>query len=126
MSQNGKLIPNLDQNSTKILNLTVLQRMDPYIEEILITAAHVSFYEFNVDINQWVWFRFLFFFLSHLTFMLQFVRETVLECPAKVSIYSNESEKYRQAYCSFILSRNFLAFPTASDLSIDFYEFVYL
>ncbi|KAK9068558.1 hypothetical protein SSX86_012673 [Deinandra increscens subsp. villosa] len=53
MSQNGKLIPNLDQNSTKILNLTVLQRMDPYIEEILITAAHVTFYEFNVDINQW-------------------------------------------------------------------------
>ncbi|KAI3677033.1 hypothetical protein L1987_86651 [Smallanthus sonchifolius] len=53
MSQNGKLIPNLDQNSTKILNLTVLQRMDPYIEEILITAAHVTFYEFNVDVNQW-------------------------------------------------------------------------
>ncbi|KAJ9558895.1 hypothetical protein OSB04_013509 [Centaurea solstitialis] len=53
MSQNGKLMPNLDQNSTKILNLTVLQRMDPYIEEILITAAHVTFYEFNVDLNQW-------------------------------------------------------------------------
>ncbi|MFS8004727.1 putative mRNA-decapping enzyme subunit 1, PH-like domain superfamily [Helianthus anomalus] len=53
MSQSGKLMPNLDQNSTKILNLTVLQRMDPYIEEILITAAHVTFYEFNVDLNQW-------------------------------------------------------------------------
>ncbi|KAK9079214.1 hypothetical protein SSX86_000884 [Deinandra increscens subsp. villosa] len=53
MSQTGKLMPNLDQNSTKILNLTVLQRMDPYIEEILITAAHVTFYEFNVDLNQW-------------------------------------------------------------------------
>ncbi|XP_071720687.1 mRNA-decapping enzyme-like protein isoform X2 [Rutidosis leptorrhynchoides] len=53
MSQNGKLMPNLDQNSTKILNLTVLQRMDPYIEQILITAAHVTFYEFNVDLNQW-------------------------------------------------------------------------
>ncbi|KAK1426204.1 hypothetical protein QVD17_14873 [Tagetes erecta] len=53
MSQNGKLIPNLDRNSTKILNLTVLQRIDPYIEEILITAAHVTFYGFNVDINQW-------------------------------------------------------------------------
>ncbi|XP_076893655.1 mRNA-decapping enzyme-like protein [Bidens hawaiensis] len=51
--QSGKLMPNLDQNSTKILNLTVLQRMDPYIEEILITAAHVTFYEFNVDLNQW-------------------------------------------------------------------------
>lgn len=54
MSQTGKLMPNLDQNSTKVLNLTVLQRMDPYIEEILITAAHVTFYEFNIDLNQWV------------------------------------------------------------------------
>ncbi|KVI08309.1 Dcp1-like decapping [Cynara cardunculus var. scolymus] len=53
MSQSGKLMPNLDQNSTKVLNLTVLQRMDPYIEEILITAAHVTFYEFNVELNQW-------------------------------------------------------------------------
>ncbi|XP_071697952.1 mRNA-decapping enzyme-like protein [Rutidosis leptorrhynchoides] len=53
MSQSGKLMPNIDQNSTKILNLTVLQRMDPYIEEILITAAHVTFYEFNVELNQW-------------------------------------------------------------------------
>ncbi|GFZ08889.1 decapping 1 [Actinidia rufa] len=54
MSQSGKLMPNLDQNSTKLLNLTVLQRIDPYIEEILITAAHVTFYEFNIDLNQWV------------------------------------------------------------------------
>ncbi|PSS01601.1 MRNA-decapping enzyme-like protein [Actinidia chinensis var. chinensis] len=53
MSQSGKLMPNLDQNSTKLLNLTVLQRIDPYIEEILITAAHVTFYEFNIDLNQW-------------------------------------------------------------------------
>nr|CAD1838642.1 unnamed protein product [Ananas comosus var. bracteatus] len=29
MSQNGKLLPNLDQHSTKALNLTVLQRIDP-------------------------------------------------------------------------------------------------
>ncbi|KAH9699639.1 mRNA-decapping enzyme-like protein [Citrus sinensis] len=40
MSQNGKLMPNLDQQSTKLLNLTVLQRINPFIEEILITAAH--------------------------------------------------------------------------------------
>ncbi|VVA90489.1 unnamed protein product [Arabis nemorensis] len=53
MSQNGKLIPNLDQNSTKVLNLTVLQRIDPNIEEILITAAHVTFYEFNIELSQW-------------------------------------------------------------------------
>ncbi|GAB2272156.1 hypothetical protein Dimus_006976 [Dionaea muscipula] len=53
MTQNGKLLPNLDQNSTKILNLTVLQRIDPCIEEILLTVAHVAFYEFNIDLNQW-------------------------------------------------------------------------
>ncbi|CAI0391412.1 unnamed protein product [Linum tenue] len=53
MSQPGKLMPNLDQQSTKVLNLTVLQRMDPFIEEILITAAHVTFYEFNIDSSQW-------------------------------------------------------------------------
>ncbi|KAF7823208.1 mRNA-decapping enzyme-like protein [Senna tora] len=53
MSQNGKLMPNLDQQSTKLLNLTVLQRIDPFVEEILITAAHVTFYEFNIDLSQW-------------------------------------------------------------------------
>ncbi|MFS8020226.1 putative protein kinase CAMK-CDPK family [Helianthus anomalus] len=54
MSQTGKLMPNLDQNSTKILNLTILQRMDLYIEEMSITAAHVTFYEFNVNLSQWL------------------------------------------------------------------------
>ncbi|XP_048234141.1 mRNA-decapping enzyme-like protein [Ricinus communis] len=53
MSQNGKLMPNIDQQSTKLLNLTVLQRIDPFVEEILITAAHVTFYEFNIDLSQW-------------------------------------------------------------------------
>ncbi|GAU16119.1 hypothetical protein TSUD_339900 [Trifolium subterraneum] len=53
MSQTKKLTPNLDQHSTKILNLTVLQRMDPFIDEILFTAAHVSFYDFNIETNQW-------------------------------------------------------------------------
>ncbi|KAJ6778467.1 TRANSCRIPTION FACTOR SMIF DECAPPING ENZYME DCP1, partial [Salix koriyanagi] len=53
MSQTRKLTPNLDQQSTKMLNLTVLQRMDPFIEEILITAAHVTFYAFNIETNQW-------------------------------------------------------------------------
>ncbi|KAL9416542.1 hypothetical protein AB3S75_039689 [Citrus x aurantiifolia] len=53
MSQNGKLMPNLDQQSTKLLNLAVLRRIDPFIEEILITAAHVTFYEFNIDLSIW-------------------------------------------------------------------------
>ncbi|GAB4856316.1 hypothetical protein Ancab_014244 [Ancistrocladus abbreviatus] len=37
MSQGGKLLPNLEQNGAKILNLTVLQRIDPCIEGILMT-----------------------------------------------------------------------------------------
>ncbi|OVA06054.1 Dcp1-like decapping [Macleaya cordata] len=53
MTQSGKLTPNLDKESTKILNLTVLQRIDPNIEEILITAAHVTFYEFNIQLSEW-------------------------------------------------------------------------
>lgn len=47
-------MPNLDQQTTKVLYLTVLQRMDPYIEHILITAAHVTFYAFDIHLNQWV------------------------------------------------------------------------
>ncbi|KAJ6968411.1 mRNA-decapping enzyme-like protein [Populus alba] len=53
MSQTGKLMPHLDQQSTKVLNLTVLQRMDTFIEEILNTAAHVTLYAFNIETNQW-------------------------------------------------------------------------
>ncbi|XP_039018897.1 mRNA-decapping enzyme-like protein [Hibiscus syriacus] len=49
----SKLLPNLDQQSTKLLNLTVLRRIDPFIEEILFTAAHVAFYDFNIDLSQW-------------------------------------------------------------------------
>lgn len=65
MAQNGKLRPNLDQQSTKLLNLTVLQRIDPFIDEILITATHVTFYEFNTDLSEWVcFFIFLEIFLS--------------------------------------------------------------
>ncbi|KAK7284831.1 hypothetical protein RJT34_19584 [Clitoria ternatea] len=53
MSQTKKLTPNLDQQTTKVLNLTVLQRMDPFVDEILFTAAHVAFYDFNIETNQW-------------------------------------------------------------------------
>ncbi|CAN0879435.1 mRNA-decapping enzyme-like protein [Linum grandiflorum] len=53
MAQNGKLMPNLDHKTTKLLNLTVLQRIDPFIEEILITVAHVTLYQFNIDTSQW-------------------------------------------------------------------------
>lgn len=48
--QNGRLI---NQESTWELNRTVLQRIDHYIEDILITAGHVTLYEFDVDTCQW-------------------------------------------------------------------------
>ncbi|KAG6508635.1 hypothetical protein ZIOFF_034015 [Zingiber officinale] len=53
MLQSRKPVPNLDQQSTKALNLTVLQRADAFVEEILLTATHVALYAFSVEINQW-------------------------------------------------------------------------
>ncbi|XP_051142828.1 mRNA-decapping enzyme-like protein isoform X2 [Andrographis paniculata] len=53
MSKSGKLMPNLDEKTTKSLNLTVLQRCDSAVEEILMTVAHVAMYELNVDAKQW-------------------------------------------------------------------------
>ncbi|MCO5571847.1 hypothetical protein L7F22_025595 [Adiantum nelumboides] len=50
MVQNGRLI---NQESTLELNRTVLQRVDHHIEDILITAGHVTLYEFDVDACQW-------------------------------------------------------------------------
>jgi hypothetical protein len=81
MSQNGKLMPNLDQQSTKLLNLTVLQRIDPFVEEILITAAHVTFYEFNIDLSQWV--RIFPPFSNHFSSLLDFSLIIVFDCCAE-------------------------------------------
>ncbi|XP_010549599.1 PREDICTED: mRNA-decapping enzyme-like protein isoform X2 [Tarenaya hassleriana] len=53
MSQSGKLTPNLDPETTKQINLSVLQRFDRHIEEILFTAAHVALYEFDTESCQW-------------------------------------------------------------------------
>jgi hypothetical protein len=41
----------MDAEGTRLLNLTVLQRLDPAVEDILITAAHVTLYDFNIDLN---------------------------------------------------------------------------
>ncbi|CAN6165749.1 unnamed protein product [Urochloa humidicola] len=51
----AKVTPNLqvDGEGTRTLNLTVLQRLDPAVEDILITAAHVTLYDFDTDVNQW-------------------------------------------------------------------------
>lgn len=37
----------------------VLQRLDPAIEDFLITPAHVMLNDFSIDLNQWVSHRFL-------------------------------------------------------------------
>lgn len=44
----------IDQNKAKAMNLGVLQRNDPAIEEILATASHVTLYEFDLDKKCWV------------------------------------------------------------------------
>lgn len=75
-------MPNLDQQSTKLLNLTVLQRIDPFVEEILITAAHVTFYEFNIDLSQWVRSFSPPFFLCFLS-LVSFSLNVVFDCFAE-------------------------------------------
>ena len=52
----AKVTPNLamDEEGTRMLNLTVLQRLDPAVEDILITAGHVTLYDFDTNLNQWV------------------------------------------------------------------------
>ncbi|KAJ3681549.1 hypothetical protein LUZ60_016038 [Juncus effusus] len=42
-----------DEEITKSLNMTVLRRRDPYVEDILITAPHVVMYEYDLQLNQW-------------------------------------------------------------------------
>lgn len=49
-----KVKPNLDQKITKHLNLTVLQRIDPCVQEIIAGATHVAIYEFDIDASEWV------------------------------------------------------------------------
>eukprot|EP01018_Ginkgo_biloba_P028780 Gb_03838 [translate_table: standard] len=53
MAQNGKIMPQLNQQGTNESNLTVLQRIDRYVEEILTTASHVTLYDFNMELTQW-------------------------------------------------------------------------
>ena len=50
----SKPAPHLDQQSTKLHNLSVLQRMDPAVEDVLATAVHVVLYEFDVEEMSWV------------------------------------------------------------------------
>jgi len=94
----AKVTPNLavDGEGTRTLNLTVLQRLDPAVEDILITAAHVTLYDFNIDLNQWVSHRFplpprsisctlsqsLTHFLSLSLQKLAFLAPVDLPCPA--------------------------------------------
>ncbi|KAG6415182.1 hypothetical protein SASPL_122586 [Salvia splendens] len=49
-----KVKPNLDEQITKHLNLTVLQRIDHCVQEIIAGATHVAIYEFDIDTSEWV------------------------------------------------------------------------
>ncbi|OEL28934.1 mRNA-decapping enzyme-like protein [Dichanthelium oligosanthes] len=43
----------LDREATRVLNLSVLRRLDPAVTDILITAAHVVSYSFDEDVEEW-------------------------------------------------------------------------
>jgi len=45
--------PKLDKRTTDKLNLQVLQRVDPDVEEVLVTAGHVALYHLDVPKMQW-------------------------------------------------------------------------
>jgi len=51
-----KVTPNLawDREGTRMLNLSVLRRLDPAVADILITAAHVVAYSFDEGEREWV------------------------------------------------------------------------
>ncbi|XP_044945790.1 mRNA-decapping enzyme-like protein isoform X2 [Hordeum vulgare subsp. vulgare] len=51
----SKVTPNLgaDREGTRLLNLTVLRRLDPAVADILITAASVTAYSFDQDTARW-------------------------------------------------------------------------
>ncbi|CAN6286254.1 unnamed protein product [Urochloa humidicola] len=53
----GRVTPNLasawDREATRVLNLSVLRRLDPAVTDILITAAHVVTYTFDGAIQEW-------------------------------------------------------------------------
>ncbi|KAJ7564082.1 hypothetical protein O6H91_02G000700 [Diphasiastrum complanatum] len=53
MEHNVKPMPQFNRQSTKELNMRVLQRMDRDVVDILTTAGHVSLYEFNTESYQW-------------------------------------------------------------------------
>ncbi|XP_066334140.1 mRNA-decapping enzyme-like protein isoform X2 [Miscanthus floridulus] len=50
-----KVTPNLawDREGTRMLNLSVLRRLDPAVADILITAAHVVAYSFDEGEREW-------------------------------------------------------------------------
>jgi mRNA-decapping enzyme 1B len=51
-----KVTPNLawGREGTRMLNLSVLRRLDPAVADILITAAHVVAYSFDEHEREWV------------------------------------------------------------------------
>lgn len=80
MLQSRKPVANLDKQSTNALNLTVLQRADAFVEEILLTATHVAVYAFNVELSQWVRPSALWILLSPLFLCVFFCKFCLVIC----------------------------------------------
>lgn len=45
--------PTLDRKAAEQINLNVLKRLDPQVEELLATAGHVALYDFDVPTRRW-------------------------------------------------------------------------
>ncbi|GAB4813797.1 hypothetical protein N2152v2_000843 [Parachlorella kessleri] len=45
--------PLVDQEAAQQMNLTVLRRLDPAVDELLATAGHVALYDFDIPTKRW-------------------------------------------------------------------------
>lgn len=45
--------PVIDQRAAEQMNLNVLRRIDPQIEELLASAGHVALYDFDIPSKRW-------------------------------------------------------------------------
>lgn len=45
--------PVIDQKAAEQMNLNVLRRIDPHVEELLATAGHVALYDFDIPTKRW-------------------------------------------------------------------------
>ena len=52
-NNNSASRPTLDKTKAEQINLSVIQRLDSEVEQVIATAGHVALYDFDVSTSQW-------------------------------------------------------------------------